>query len=45
MTSLNDEQLLQHSERAKGKVVLVTGVCPDVDVLASLTERRPRVIR
>ena len=27
MTSLNDDQLVQYGERAKGKVVLITGMC------------------
>lgn len=30
MTSLNDEQLLQYSERSKGKVVLITGAASGI---------------
>ena len=38
MTSLSDEQLLQYSERSKGRVVLVTGAFQSADVLAPLTD-------
>lgn len=32
MTSLNDEQLLQHSKRSEGKVVLITGARGSADL-------------
>ena len=42
MTSLNDEQLIQYSERSKGKVVLITGEYQNVDVLAPTANYRLR---
>ena len=44
MTSLNDEQLLQYSERSNGKVVLVTGAYQNAVVLGSLLMKDLRVI-
>ena len=32
MSSLDDEQLLQHGKRSEGKVVLITGMRGSVDV-------------
>jgi len=36
MTSLNDEQLLQHGERSKGKVILITGAASGIGKEAAL---------